>query len=238
MTLQGTNTSRIFGVCLMSPTTARGNILSSSHLQLPKQLWFLLKKKKTCFPISLRDEQVTCLNEVSQLPSGFFASFSAFSNPSCLMLTGYNPVTVQFFCVWDHTDYHSLPASLLSSSLPSAPSLVPQRIQGFMLLWWAIPKSYAGSQIRIKKSPITGTFVCLLQELGFPALGIKTCLMTELFSGCSALQRDLKIHSPRTNSGAEERRKKKKKSHLQPSALGKQHRESPAQSSPLTPSFL
>lgn len=58
-------------------------------------------------------------------------------------------------------------------------------------------------------------FVCLLQELGFPALGIKTRLMTELFSRCSALQRDLKIHSPRTNSGAEERRKKK----ISPSAF-------------------
>lgn len=52
MTLQGTNLSRVFGVYLMSrgqPEEIQkqgGNILSSSHLQLPKQLWFLLKKKK------------------------------------------------------------------------------------------------------------------------------------------------------------------------------------------------
>lgn len=124
------------------------------------------------------------------------------------MLTGCNPVTILVFGVWDHTDYHSLPASLPSSSPPSAPSVVPQRIQGFMLLWWAILKSYAVSQIRTKKSPITGILSAFCKNYVFPALGVKTCLVTELCSGCSALQRDLKIHPPRTNSGAEGRGKK------------------------------
>lgn len=43
--------------------------------------------KKNCFPISLRDEQVTVLNGVSQLLSGFCASSSTISNPSCPILT-------------------------------------------------------------------------------------------------------------------------------------------------------
>lgn len=153
MTLQGTNLSRVFGVYLMSrgqPEEIQkqgGNILSSSHLQLPKQLWFLLKKKKNCFPISLRDEQVTGLNRVSQLLSGFCVSSSTISNPSCLILTGGSPVTIKIFGVWDHR------LSQPTRSLPSAPPVIAQKIQGFTLLWWAIPKPYAGSKLRPKKAP-------------------------------------------------------------------------------------
>lgn len=105
---------------------------------------------------------------------------------------------------------------------------------GLMSLWWAIPISHAGSQITIEKCLNTGLISALYKHWVFPALCVKTCLVTELCSGCSALQQDLKIHPPMRNSGAQ----RGKKSHLQPSILGEQHKESPARSSPLTPLFV
>lgn len=77
-----------------------GKILSSSHLQLPKQLWFLLKQKKCAFQFP-REMSEPGLNGFSQVPSGFCVSSSTFSNPSCLMLTQPSHHT-GFWCVRSH----------------------------------------------------------------------------------------------------------------------------------------
>lgn len=43
-------------------------------------------------------------------------------------------VTIQFVVMQDHTDYHSLPASLPSGRLPPASTVVStRRIQGFFV---------------------------------------------------------------------------------------------------------
>lgn len=63
MTLQGTNTSRVFGVYLMSPTTARRNTKArrkDPQLLAPaaaQAAVISVKAKKMCFPISSGDER-------------------------------------------------------------------------------------------------------------------------------------------------------------------------------------
>lgn len=152
------------------------------------------------------------------------------------MLTGCNMVTIQFVVMQNHTDYHSLPASLPSSRLPPASTVVStRRIQGFFCPCdgqyrnpMQVPK--LGS----KKSQ-HWTFICLLQALSFPCSVCKDLLshraLLRLFSSAARCQNS-------SSHGKVRSRRGKKKSHLQPSILREQHRESPAHSSPLTPSFV
>lgn len=106
MTLQGTNTSRVFGDYLMSPTTARGNTKAKrKHPQLlapaAAQAAVISVKAKKCAFQFPREMSESGLNGFSQVPSGFCVSSPTFSNPSCLMLTQPSHHT-GFWCVRSH----------------------------------------------------------------------------------------------------------------------------------------
>lgn len=106
MTLQGTNTSRVFAVYLMSPTTARGNTKArrkDPQLLAPAaaQAAVISVKAKKCAFQFPREMSESGLNGFSQVPSGFCVSSPTFSNPSCLMLTQPSHHT-GFWCVRSH----------------------------------------------------------------------------------------------------------------------------------------
>lgn len=86
-----------------------------------------------------------------------------------------------------------------------------------------------------KKESHHSNFVCLLQELGFPCSGYKDLSKDRgFFAQAVQLHREIsKFILP----GQTQEQREGKKSHLQPSVLGEQPRESPAESSSLTPNL-
>lgn len=96
---------------------------------------------------------------------------------------------------------HHRPTCIAAKQHRLPPSLVPHWIQVLFPCDGLYPNPMQVPKLGSKMSQ-HWTSICLIQALGFPC---SVChRVTELCSGCSALQRDLKIYPPMRNSVGEQ----------------------------------